>query len=122
MASRHPNRARGVDVFFAISGFLICTRLLQEHEKTGGISLGGFYIRRGLRILPPYFVYLAVLSLLAVGGVLMVEPREFLGCALFYPQLLRPPGSTRVVYRTFLEFGGRRTLLPLFSLIARLLR
>jgi peptidoglycan/LPS O-acetylase OafA/YrhL len=75
--------ARGVDIFFAISGFLICSRLLSEHEKTGRISLTGFYIRRAFRILPPYLVYLAVIACLAAAGVLAVEGREFVGCLLF---------------------------------------
>ena len=42
----------GVSLFFAISGFLICSRLLEEFEQAGGISLKGFYIRRACRILP----------------------------------------------------------------------
>ena len=33
----------GVRCFFIISGFLITTLLLKEHEKTGGISMRGFY-------------------------------------------------------------------------------
>ncbi len=37
----------GVDVFFVISGFLITGLLLREGEKTGGISLLGFYARPG---------------------------------------------------------------------------
>jgi peptidoglycan/LPS O-acetylase OafA/YrhL len=36
----------GVSLFFAISGFLICTRLLEEKRAFGQISLRGFYIRR----------------------------------------------------------------------------
>lgn len=64
--------AKGVDIFFGISGFLICARLLEEYERRGRIGLGGFYIRRFLRILPPYFVYLAVVAALAVAGVLAV--------------------------------------------------
>src|ERR1700704_6096543 len=46
----------GVALFFAISGYLICTLLLVEREKTGDISLRSFYIRRVFRILPPAFV------------------------------------------------------------------
>ena len=75
--------ARGVDVFFAISGFLICSRLLAEQEKNGRISLLSFYIRRSFRILPPYFVYLGILAVLAMLGILAVERREFVGSALF---------------------------------------
>ncbi|MCC4908102.1 acyltransferase family protein [Microbacterium sp. cx-59] len=42
----------GVDVFFVISGFLITGLLLREHERTGTISFGGFYVRRLKRIMP----------------------------------------------------------------------
>ncbi len=43
----------GVDLFFAISGILICSRLLDEELRHGSISLKGFYIRRTFRIFPP---------------------------------------------------------------------
>ena len=42
----------GVDVFFVISGFLITSLLLREHDKTGSVSFVGFYRRRVKRILP----------------------------------------------------------------------
>ena len=40
--SSHGNL--GVDVFFAISGFLICGLLLHEYERNGDINLRRFYI------------------------------------------------------------------------------
>ncbi|MFC7246143.1 acyltransferase family protein [Catellatospora aurea] len=42
----------GVDVFFVISGFLITGHLLREVDKTGTISIGSFYARRAIRLLP----------------------------------------------------------------------
>lgn len=53
--------ALGVRFFFCISGFLITFLMLQEVERTGRMSLRDFYIRRTLRILPVYFLFLAVL-------------------------------------------------------------
>ena len=50
----------GVDLFFAISGLLICSRLLDEERIHGRISLRAFYIRRVFRILPGAWVFLAV--------------------------------------------------------------
>src|ERR1700712_1438328 len=47
------NGASGVFIFFEISGFLITTLLLQEHQKRGSVSLRAFYLRRVFRILPP---------------------------------------------------------------------
>ena len=48
----------GVDLFFVISGFLIVSLLLRECDKTGGISLKNFYIRRALRIFPVYYGFI----------------------------------------------------------------
>ncbi|HEY2702560.1 MAG TPA: acyltransferase [Candidatus Dormibacteraeota bacterium] len=42
----------GVDVFFVLSGYLITSILLHEHGRTGAVSLGRFYLRRALRLLP----------------------------------------------------------------------
>jgi peptidoglycan/LPS O-acetylase OafA/YrhL len=50
----------GVSFFFVLSGFLITYLLLRERERTGGISLKNFYIRRILRIWPVYFTTLIV--------------------------------------------------------------
>jgi peptidoglycan/LPS O-acetylase OafA/YrhL len=55
---------RGVDLFFAISGFLITTLLLREHRRTGRISLKDFYIRRSLRIFPLYYAVLLLYCVL----------------------------------------------------------
>jgi len=52
----------GVQLFFAISGFLITTLLLRERSDTGRIALGRFYLRRSLRIFPLYFAVLALVT------------------------------------------------------------
>ncbi|WP_112139205.1 acyltransferase family protein [Glycomyces dulcitolivorans] len=49
----------GVDVFFVISGFLITSLLLREMDRTGTISITGFYARRAVRLLPAAAVVLA---------------------------------------------------------------
>lgn len=54
----------GVYIFFVISGFLITALLIDEEKKTGGICLSAFYLRRAFRILPVYFIVLAVYVLL----------------------------------------------------------
>src|SRR3954466_2694440 len=66
----------GVDLFFAISGLLITYRMLQEHDRTGHVSLRSFYIRRAFRILPAALLFLLVITLLGAAGVLAVRPME----------------------------------------------
>jgi peptidoglycan/LPS O-acetylase OafA/YrhL len=50
----------GVNVFFALSGFLITTLLFREREQAGQISIRDFYIRRSLRIWPLYYATIAI--------------------------------------------------------------
>src|SRR6476659_9167230 len=42
----------GVEVFFVISGYLITLLLIGEHERTGRVALGKFWMRRARRLLP----------------------------------------------------------------------
>jgi peptidoglycan/LPS O-acetylase OafA/YrhL len=60
----------GVTVFFFLSGFLITTLLRVEFERTGRISLRRFYLRRVLRLLPPFYLVLGLASLLTLVGVI----------------------------------------------------
>ena len=51
----------GVRIFFVISGYLITSILLKEHERTSTISLREFYIRRAFRIFPAALVFLLII-------------------------------------------------------------
>ncbi len=53
----------GVDVFLALSGFLITTLLLREFVGSGRVGVGAFYGRRARRLLPAVFLVLAVVAL-----------------------------------------------------------
>ena len=58
----HAPQGRGVLTFFVLSGFLITWTLLRESERCGDVSIRDFYIRRGLRIFPAFYIF-AVLHL-----------------------------------------------------------
>jgi peptidoglycan/LPS O-acetylase OafA/YrhL len=66
----------GVDVFFVISGYLICGMIDADIRK-GSFSIGNFYKRRILRILPALFVMFLVTSILAYVYCLPVELEEY---------------------------------------------
>jgi peptidoglycan/LPS O-acetylase OafA/YrhL len=68
----------GVRCFFIISGFLITTLLLKEREKTGSISMSGFYIRRALRIFPPSLAYIGVIAMCSAMGWLILKPGDLI--------------------------------------------
>jgi peptidoglycan/LPS O-acetylase OafA/YrhL len=82
----------GVDVFFAISGILICSRLLAEEEAWGRIDLRQFYQRRCRRILPPAFLYLATIAVLHGLALIPLSAGGWWSALLFcrnYPNLLK---------------------------------
>jgi peptidoglycan/LPS O-acetylase OafA/YrhL len=54
----------GVDLFFVLSGFLIGGILISEKRATGAIDIKRFWIRRGFKIWPSYYIYVAVLAVL----------------------------------------------------------
>jgi peptidoglycan/LPS O-acetylase OafA/YrhL len=71
----------GVDLFFVLSGFLITSLLLVEHDTSGRISLGRFYIRRALRLYPALYAMLAlfIIAVLVTGGTVAPTGRAFIG-------------------------------------------
>ena len=58
--------AFGVDLFFALSAYLITTLLIREEEVRGSIDARAFYVRRILRIWPLYFFFIAVAALVPI--------------------------------------------------------
>lgn len=59
----------GVDVFFAISGFLITSRLLVEIDATGRVRPGQFWARRAKRLVPASASVLLTVALAVVIAV-----------------------------------------------------
>lgn len=65
------NGSIGVDIFFALSGWLITSLLLQEQSRTATIDIWSFYIRRIFRIVPLY-----ALTVAAYGLAVLLIPAE----------------------------------------------
>jgi peptidoglycan/LPS O-acetylase OafA/YrhL len=63
---KFPGAFIGVDLFFALSGYLITSILVSEFEARGDISFRHFYIRRCARLMP-------ALALLLVAAIVVVE-------------------------------------------------
>jgi peptidoglycan/LPS O-acetylase OafA/YrhL len=49
----------GVELFFVLSGWLVCALLVNEHQRTDGIAFGQFWLRRLRRLLPAVIVVVA---------------------------------------------------------------
>jgi peptidoglycan/LPS O-acetylase OafA/YrhL len=78
----------GVRMFFVLSGFLITYLLLLEADRHVRASLGAFYIRRGLRIFPVYFLYLGVVAIIAAAGLYTDTPGTWIGSLTFTRNLI----------------------------------
>jgi peptidoglycan/LPS O-acetylase OafA/YrhL len=85
----------GVDVFFVLSGFLITNLLLDERNRTGAVSLRGFYHRRVLRLFPAMYALLAMVAVAAI----------FIGAT--YPTVWAELGAAALYsYQIFLALFG----------------
>src|SRR6478609_5974932 len=60
----------GVSLFFTLSGFLITSLLLCEHDSTGGNDLRRFWARRIRRLAPASLVVVAAIIVLSAARVL----------------------------------------------------
>lgn len=72
----------GVTIFFVISGFIITHILLRERESAGGFNVRKFYLRRALKLAPP-FVLLIVAPTLAYSLWNAISWTAFLSQILF---------------------------------------
>jgi peptidoglycan/LPS O-acetylase OafA/YrhL len=91
-----PGGFSGVDVFFAISGFVITATLLRELTSEGRIHLLRFYGRRVRRLLPALAVMLSVVAVLGTlasplaaqrTGALTGIAASFFGANVYLTQL-----------------------------------
>jgi peptidoglycan/LPS O-acetylase OafA/YrhL len=79
---KNPVGRGGVHLFFALSGYLITRRLIEEELHRARISLRAFYVRRLFRIQPAAVLYLLVIGVFGLYAVVAVSLRGWL-CALF---------------------------------------
>jgi peptidoglycan/LPS O-acetylase OafA/YrhL len=78
----------GVDVFFAISGYLITTILLRQIDRSGSIDLRRFYLNRLIRLWPSLAV---VVALMLVPGILVApSARDWAASSLAAVTYLSP--------------------------------
>jgi peptidoglycan/LPS O-acetylase OafA/YrhL len=80
----------GVKIFFLISGYVITKMALNEYASNGNFSRRAFYLRRFFRILPAFFVYLAIVACLTEAGLIRHDHYKTLKAAVFICDL---PGS-----------------------------
>jgi len=79
----------GVNLFFVLSGFLITGILLDSADKPRYYSR--FYYRRALRILPAYYLLLALLLLVShIGFVTRKTSWAFAGLSFIYLSNITP--------------------------------
>jgi peptidoglycan/LPS O-acetylase OafA/YrhL len=78
----------GVELFFGISGVLICSRLLEEESMCGQINVKAFYVRRFFRILPAALLYLVVIAILAEFHIIPLPVLDWFAALLFFRNYL----------------------------------
>src|SRR4051794_32039359 len=64
-----PGGYVGVSVFFTLSGYLITSLALVEHDTTGTVDVRAFYARRLRRLMPASVLCLAAVVALASAGL-----------------------------------------------------
>lgn len=88
-----PEICLPVTTFFVLSGFLITWGLLRVYDKAADIDIKNTYQRRAKRILPLYYIGIAVGfgALLLLGGHLEGNPTWLL---LWFPNISHVLGTT----------------------------
>jgi peptidoglycan/LPS O-acetylase OafA/YrhL len=128
MSSLVWNGQRGVQIFFAVSGFLITSTSLRRWESLPRVGVRDFYVLRFARIAPLLFLVLVLLSVLHTAGLenFVVSPktgglgRALIAALTFHVNLLEArrgylPGSWDVLWSLSVE----ETFYLVFPLLCR---
>lgn len=79
----------GVDLFFVLSGFLIASLLFKEYLRFGSINVKRFLIRRGFKIYPAFWLFIAVsLVILEVFFARSPTPKQLFAELFFFQNYL----------------------------------
>lgn len=78
MPHKVPGGWASIDLAFVVSGFLLTSMLLAD--RRGGGSAGSFYLRRGLRVWPVYFL---TVLLVAAAAPILRRPCDLAGLPYF---------------------------------------
>ena len=123
------NGQRGVQIFFAVSGYLITAMSLRRWESLSRVSVRGFYLMRFARIVPLLLLLLGVLSALhlahvehfVVSGKTGGLPRALLAALTFHVNILEArrgylPGNWDILWSLSVE----EVFYLFFPLVARI--
>jgi len=83
----------GLCLFFVLSAYLITLLLTREHDATGSINMGAFYVRRILRIWPLYLLGLSIGVARAFHHGVLHEQRAWFIAALLFAGNVVFPGT-----------------------------
>ena len=73
-----PGGFLGVDLFFVISGYLITSLIIKEHQSNNFFSFINFYQRRVRRLLPALLVIISASSIASYFYLLPIQFEEFI--------------------------------------------
>jgi peptidoglycan/LPS O-acetylase OafA/YrhL len=118
-----PGGYVGVDIFFVISGFLITSLMVREVERSGRLSLLGFWARRARRLLPASTLVLAFSAVVSFLWLPVTSRKDFGGdivASAFYVVNWRRSSTTgRWRSRSSSTWCGRCSSRPWCSCSAR---
>jgi len=112
----------GVNLFLAISGFLITTRILEEESLVGSFHIGRFYTRRLFRIQPAQFAYLFVIAILIACSIPQTLHfadtwHTWIASLLMYINFLYTPGDANLFTGHFWTLAIEEHFYLLLSLL-----